>query len=70
MKKISIEKNILTFEFKNIEIFEYYDKHKKKKKKEKIEFYIIEFDFFSEIETKKLFKKLNKILNENNNKKK
>ena len=70
ISKISIEKNILTFEFKNIEIFEYYDKHKKKKKKEKIEFYIIEFDFFSEIETKKLFKKLNKILNENNNKKK
>ena len=70
ISKISIEKNILTFEFKNIEIFEYYDKHKKKKKKEKIEFYIIEFDFFSEIETKKLFQKLNKILNENNNKKK
>ena len=62
-------KNILTFEFNQIEIFEYYDKHKKKKKKEKNENFIIEIDFLSENEAKKIYNKLKKILNENNKKK-
>ena len=67
ISKDKIKKNILIFDFKQIDIIEYKEKNKKKKK-EKIENYFVVLDFLSQRESNKIYLKLKNILKENKKK--